>query len=95
MDERKPSSKSRGDRSVPGGSSSRDGNVAPKVEFSDHSIDPEYRDTYWTTRGEPKHRPPGIWHPALGDFYWGTFTPKRVVALHRSRFQPDLPIKEE
>ncbi|WZZ35120.1 hypothetical protein YC2023_018521 [Brassica napus] len=62
---RKPSSKSRGDRSVPGGSSSRDGNVAPKVEFSDHSIDPEYRDTYWTTRGEPKHRPPGIWHPAL------------------------------
>ena len=62
---RKPSSKSRGDRSVPGGSSSRDGNVAPKVEFSDHSIDPEYRDTYWTTRGEPKHRPPGICHPAL------------------------------
>ena len=31
-----------------------------------------------------------------GDFYWGT--PKRVrriVVLHRSRFQPDLPIKEE
>ncbi|KAF3541339.1 hypothetical protein F2Q69_00021867 [Brassica cretica] len=31
-----------------------------------------------------------------GDFYWGT--PKRVrriVVLHRSRFQPDLPIEEE
>ncbi|KAF3541331.1 hypothetical protein F2Q69_00021869 [Brassica cretica] len=33
-----------------------------------------------------------------GDFDWGTFTPKRVcptVVLHRSQFQPDLPIEEE
>ncbi|KAF3539234.1 hypothetical protein F2Q69_00022899 [Brassica cretica] len=39
-------------------------NVAPKVEFSDHSIDPEECNAYWTARGEPKHPPPGIWRPA-------------------------------
>ncbi|KAF2604792.1 hypothetical protein F2Q70_00025806 [Brassica cretica] len=39
-------------------------NVAPKVEFSDHSIDPEECNSYWTARGEPKHPPPGIWRPA-------------------------------
>ncbi|WZZ60223.1 hypothetical protein YC2023_060330 [Brassica napus] len=123
---RKASSKSHRDRSVPGGSSLQHGNIAPKVEFSDHSIDPEERDAYWTARGEPKRRAPGIWCPApfpanpveesnpfppasdglntiigllcSGDFYWATFTPKRVrhaVALNRSRFQPDLPIEEE
>uniref|UniRef100_A0A0D3BUP0 Uncharacterized protein n=1 Tax=Brassica oleracea var. oleracea TaxID=109376 RepID=A0A0D3BUP0_BRAOL len=59
------SSKFRGDRYVPGGSSLRHGNIAPKVEFSDHSIDPEERDAYLTARGEPKHPPPGIWCPAL------------------------------
>ncbi|KAL0815482.1 hypothetical protein Bca101_071926 [Brassica carinata] len=182
---RKASSKSHRDRSVPGGSSLQHGNIAPKVEFSDHSIDPEERDAYWTARGEPKRRAPGIWCPApfpanpvegcpnaictiqlgprpnkaiiadfvsnyrvwmqflfffpidnasveescipilrtrwgwresnpfppasdglntiigllcSGDFYWATFTPKRVrhaVALNRSRFHPDLPIEEE
>ncbi|KAF3555536.1 hypothetical protein F2Q69_00013431 [Brassica cretica] len=50
--------------SINGGSSTRHGNVAPKVEFSDHSIDPEERDSYWTAKGEPKHHPPGIWCPA-------------------------------
>ncbi|KAG2270496.1 hypothetical protein Bca52824_065051 [Brassica carinata] len=61
---RKASSKSHRDRSVPGGSSLQHGNIAPKVEFSDHSIDPEERDAYWTARGEPKRRAPGIWCPA-------------------------------
>ena len=61
---KKAFSKSRGDRSDPGGSSSRRENVAPKVEFSDHSIDPEERDAYWAARGKRKHPRPGIWHPA-------------------------------
>nr|VDD30438.1 unnamed protein product [Brassica oleracea] len=40
-------------------------NVAPKVEFSDHSIDPEEVDANWTSRGEVKYPKPGTWHPAL------------------------------
>ncbi|KAH0879427.1 hypothetical protein HID58_066821, partial [Brassica napus] len=101
---RKASSKSHRDRSVPGGSSLQHGNIAPKVEFSDHSIDPEERDAYWTAR-ESNPFPPAsdglntiIGLLCSGDFYWATFTPKRVrhaVALNRSRFQPDLPIEEE
>ena len=37
----------------------------PKVEFSDHSIDPEEVDANWTSRGEVKYPKPGTWHPAL------------------------------
>ncbi|KAH0893109.1 hypothetical protein HID58_055538 [Brassica napus] len=57
---KKAFSKSRGDRSDPGGSSSRRENVAPKVEFSDHSIDPEERDAYWAARGKRKHPRPVV-----------------------------------
>ncbi|KAF2572995.1 hypothetical protein F2Q70_00002155 [Brassica cretica] len=43
----------------------RHDNIAPKVEFSDHSIDPEEVDANWTSRGEVKHPTPGTCHPAL------------------------------
>ncbi|KAF2598716.1 hypothetical protein F2Q68_00010411 [Brassica cretica] len=58
------SSKSRCDRSVPDGSNSQHENIASKVEFSDHSIDPEEVDAYWTARGKPKYPRPGIWRTA-------------------------------
>ncbi|KAG2253444.1 hypothetical protein Bca52824_083580 [Brassica carinata] len=61
---RKASSKSRRDRSVPDGSNSQHEKIASKVEFSDHSIDPEEVDSYWTARGESKYPTPGIWRTA-------------------------------
>ena len=61
---RKSSSKSRRSRSVPDGSSLQHENIAPKVEFSDHSIDPEEIDAYWTASGEPKNPTPGTWRTA-------------------------------
>ncbi|KAF2559815.1 hypothetical protein F2Q68_00016895 [Brassica cretica] len=61
---RKSSSKSRRGRSVPDGSSLQHENIAPKVEFSDHSIDPEEIDAYWTASGEPKNPTHGTWRTA-------------------------------
>ena len=51
---RKASTKSRHDRSVPDSSSSQHNDVAPKVEFAVHSVDPEEADAYWAARGEVK-----------------------------------------
>ena len=43
---RKASTKSRHDRFVPDSSSSQHNDVAPKVEFAEHSVDPEEADAY-------------------------------------------------
>ncbi|KAG2282769.1 hypothetical protein Bca52824_053989 [Brassica carinata] len=48
---RKASTKSHHDRSVPNGCSSQYDNIAPKVEFVEHSIDPEEANAYWVARG--------------------------------------------
>ncbi|KAH0898876.1 hypothetical protein HID58_048444, partial [Brassica napus] len=48
------------DRSVPDDSSSQYGNIAPKVEFAEHSAD-----AYWVARGNVKPPRPGIWHTHL------------------------------
>ncbi|KAF2597033.1 hypothetical protein F2Q68_00010538 [Brassica cretica] len=52
--------KSRHDHSVPDDSSSQYGNIAPKVEFAEHSAD-----AYWVARGNVKPPRPGIWHTHL------------------------------
>ncbi|KAF3529236.1 hypothetical protein DY000_02039904 [Brassica cretica] len=51
---RKASTKSRHDRSVPDSCSSQHNDVAPKVEFAVHSVDPEEADAYWAARGKVK-----------------------------------------
>ncbi|KAF3602320.1 hypothetical protein F2Q69_00035298 [Brassica cretica] len=51
---RKASTKSRHDRSIPDSCSSQHNDVAPKVEFAVHSVDPEEADAYWAARGEVK-----------------------------------------
>ncbi|KAF2564937.1 hypothetical protein F2Q70_00017406 [Brassica cretica] len=60
---RKASTKSHHDRSVPNGCSSQYDNIAPKVEFVEHSIDPEEANAYWVARGNLKPPRPGTWHP--------------------------------
>uniref|UniRef100_A0A0D3ASG2 Uncharacterized protein n=1 Tax=Brassica oleracea var. oleracea TaxID=109376 RepID=A0A0D3ASG2_BRAOL len=60
---RKASTKSRHDHSVPDSSSSQHNDVAPKVEFAAHSVDPEEVDAYWAAIGEVKPPRPGTWAP--------------------------------
>ena len=60
---RKASTKSHHDRSVPNGCSSQYDNIAPNVEFVEHSIDPEEANAYWVARGNLKPPRPGTWHP--------------------------------
>ena len=64
LSKRKPSTKSRCDRSIPDGSKSQHVGVVPKVEFSADSIDHEEVDAYWTARGEVKPPVPVLWVPA-------------------------------
>ncbi|CDY23705.1 BnaC01g24160D [Brassica napus] len=64
LSKRKPSTKSRCDRSIPDGSNSQHVGVVPKVEFSADSIDHEEVDAYWTARGEVKPPVPVLWVPA-------------------------------
>ncbi|KAF3603745.1 hypothetical protein F2Q69_00035147 [Brassica cretica] len=61
LSKRKPSTKSRCDRSIPDGSNSQHVGVVPKVEFSADSIDHEEVDAYWTARGEVKPPVPVLW----------------------------------
>ncbi|KAF2607251.1 hypothetical protein F2Q68_00044027 [Brassica cretica] len=61
---RKASNKSRRDRSASDGSSSQHDNVVPKVEFAEHSIDPEEVNGYWATMGHVELPIPGMWYPA-------------------------------
>ncbi|KAF3527521.1 hypothetical protein DY000_02039718 [Brassica cretica] len=64
LSKRKPSTKSRCDRSIPDGSNSQHVGVVPTVEFSADSIDHEEVDAYWTARGEVKPPVPVLWVPA-------------------------------
>ena len=62
---RKASTKSRQDRSVPDRSCSQHNDVAPEVEFAEHSVDPEEADAYWAARGEVKPPRPVTWASPL------------------------------
>nr|VDD50942.1 unnamed protein product [Brassica oleracea] len=64
LSKRKPSTKSRCNRSIPVGSNSQQVGVVPKVEFSADSIDHEEVDAYWTARGEVKPPVPVLSVPA-------------------------------
>ncbi|KAL0815623.1 hypothetical protein Bca101_072067 [Brassica carinata] len=60
---RKSSTKSRHDRSVPDGSSSRHVDVIPKVEFPAEPTDSEEVDAWRTAMGEVKPPIPVVWVP--------------------------------
>ncbi|KAG2270965.1 hypothetical protein Bca52824_065520 [Brassica carinata] len=49
---KKASTKSHRDSSAPDNSSSQHDDVAPKVEFAEHSVGPEEAEAYWAARGE-------------------------------------------
>ena len=71
---RKASTKSRQDRSVPDRSCSQHNDVAPEVEFAEHSVDPEEADAYWAARGEGPAAVANKTHPFFGtmtDDEWG------------------------
>ncbi|WZZ35103.1 hypothetical protein YC2023_018504 [Brassica napus] len=56
---RKASTKSRHDRSIADGSSLQYDNFTPKVEFLEHSVDPEEAKAYREAKGEVKPPTPG------------------------------------
>ncbi|KAH0898790.1 LOW QUALITY PROTEIN: hypothetical protein HID58_048358, partial [Brassica napus] len=60
---RKASTKSRHDRSIADGSSLQYDNFTPKVEFLEHSVDPEEAKAYREAKGEVKPPTPGTWAP--------------------------------
>ncbi|KAF2557427.1 hypothetical protein F2Q68_00016791 [Brassica cretica] len=49
---KKASTKSHRHSSAPDNSSSQHDDVAPKVEFAEHSVGPEEAEAYWAARGE-------------------------------------------
>ncbi|KAF2584298.1 hypothetical protein F2Q70_00035776 [Brassica cretica] len=87
---RKASTKSRHDRSVPDSCSSQHNDVAPKVEFAVHSVDPEEADAYWAARGEVKPpRPsdaPRIVDPGKDDVIMAETDVKMFEADQRGLF---------
>ncbi|KAH0879546.1 LOW QUALITY PROTEIN: hypothetical protein HID58_066940, partial [Brassica napus] len=95
---RKSSTKSRHDRSVPDGSSSRHVDVIPKVEFPAEPTDSEEVDAWRTAMGEVPEGLPTVRELLRGrPCFWADFSPKRVrraVGLYRSRFRPNMPTKE-
>ena len=62
---RKASTKSRHGRSIPDDSSSQHDDVVPKVELTEHLVDPEEAEAYWAARGEVKPPRPWTWTPPL------------------------------
>ncbi|KAF2567879.1 hypothetical protein F2Q68_00025482 [Brassica cretica] len=60
----KTSNKSHCDHFASDGSSSQHENVVPKVEFTEHPIDPEEVKKYWAAMGHVEFPTPGICHPA-------------------------------
>ncbi|KAF3584981.1 hypothetical protein F2Q69_00030362 [Brassica cretica] len=62
---KKGSTKSRRDRSVPDCSNLQHDDAAPKVEFAEHSVNPEEAEAYWAARGELKPPRCGTWAPPL------------------------------
>uniref|UniRef100_A0A0D3BV64 Uncharacterized protein n=1 Tax=Brassica oleracea var. oleracea TaxID=109376 RepID=A0A0D3BV64_BRAOL len=59
----KTSNKSHCDHFASDGSSSQHENVVPKVEFTEHPIDPEEVKKYWAAMGHVEFPTPGICHP--------------------------------